>query len=69
MCKITLGYKILKKAAAIKVYPTCSSPDKINTWQIDLRSFNHKTGYTNIIQSNDWFAPECLAAAIRHPYF
>jgi len=36
--------------------------------QICIRLFNHKTFYANVVQGNNWFAPECLAAVIRHSY-
>jgi hypothetical protein len=58
-----------KRTAAIRYHPLAAVLIKFNTWQIDITSINHKTGYANIIQRNDWFAPECLAAVIRHPYF
>jgi len=58
-----------KKTAAIRYNPLAAVLIKFNTQQIDITSINHKTGYANIIQRNDWFAAECLAAVIRHPYF
>jgi len=62
-------YYAIKKLLQLS-YPSLAAVlIKFNTRQIDIKLFNHKTGYTNIIQRNDWLAPECLVTVFKLPYF